>query len=147
MDLEAALAIGIGFSMGLGFGWAAVRKHLLLARARHWPSVRGRILVSEVYRDEARGAQHFRIRYQYRMGDLAEGSTPRLSGDWFWSDRAQAAFVARFLPGSEVEVFYDPSDPRRTCIDRTDRSGVGAMAVLALMGTVLATTLVLMGKP
>jgi len=143
MNGKGALAIVVGFGAGAWFGGSAVRKMLVFQRARHWPAVRGKIIESLVLRDPGRrNATHFRVSHEFVIGDRIRGDTPRLSGEWFWNNRPQAEFVARFAPGQEVDVFHDPRDPRRNCLDRDDRGGSHAEWVLALGGTVLAGLLV-----
>ena len=93
--------------------YGAPKKRALLKRTRRWLSTQGRILESTLYKDPGRNATHFRIRYEFSVGERIEGSTPRIAGDWFWNNKQQAAFVARFTPGQKVEVFYDPRDPKQ----------------------------------
>src|SRR6266550_2894848 len=107
MGLKAILAICVGYGAGFWFSGLALKKRALLDRARRWLSTRGRIIESTLYRDPNRKATHFRIRYEFFVGERLEGSTPRVAGDWFWSNEQQAAFVSRYQPGQEVEVFYD----------------------------------------
>jgi hypothetical protein len=146
MTAKAILAIVVGYGAGLWFSVLAWRKQAALERAKGWLTTRGRILEATLYQDPQRNATHFRIRYVFQVGNQIEGNTPRLSGDWFWNSKQQAAFVSRFTPGQEVEVFYDPRDPTRNCLDHTDRSGIWAMWVIALGGTILATLLVWLGR-
>ena len=120
----------------------AIKKRALLKRARRWLSTPGRILESTLYKEPGRNATHFRIRYEFSVGERIEGSTPRIAGDWFWNNKQQAAFVARFTPGQQVEVFYDPRDPKQNFLDRTDSSGISAMWLIAAGGTFLASMLV-----
>lgn len=147
MNPKALLALVVGYGAGVWFTWQALRRTLLFRRAAWWPSARGRILESVEVRDEARHATHYRVRYEFTVGTRLEGRTPRLCGDWFWNNKQQAAFVARYQPGQEVDVYYDPQDPRMNCLDRTDRSGLAAMWIIALGGTALATLLVALGAP
>jgi hypothetical protein len=142
MQLKAILAICVGYGAGLWFGILALRKQLLFNRAMGWLNTRGRILESLVYRDPRRNATHFRVRYEFFVDYRIEGSTPRIAGDWFWNQKQQAAFVARYVPGEEVEVFYDPRNPNWNCLDRTDRSGITCMWLIALGGILLASLLV-----
>ncbi len=142
MPLKTILAICIGYGAGIWFSVMALRKQAALNRARFWVGTRGRILESTLTRDPDSNRTHFRVRYEFEAGGRIEGSTPRLAGDWFWNDRRQAAFVSRYTPGQEVEVAYDPRDPRQNCLDRTDRSGVTCMWIIAAGGTVLASLLV-----
>ncbi len=142
MTPKAILAICVGYGAGVWFSALALRKRAAMERAKSWLSARGRILESTVYKDPNRDATHFRIRYEFHVGERIEGSTPRIAGDWFWNKKQQAAFVARYAPGQEVEVFYDPRDPKQNCLDRIDNSGISAMWMIALGGTLLASLLV-----
>ena len=50
------------------------------------------------------------------------------------------AFVARFPVDQSVEVFYDPENPGRNCLDREDRGGLLPLwvgAALAVICTAL----------
>ncbi len=101
--------------------------------AQSWKVAHGVILESVVYRDAARKAEHFRIRYEFTVGERIEGNTPRASGDFFYSDKIQREFVTRYRTGQAVVVYYHPGNPRKNCIDRTDGSGVVAKAGMFLI--------------
>lgn len=130
MLFKTVLAIALGLGFGSWFSWVALRRSRDMARAQQWRSTSGRILESTLQVVDRK--KHFRVRYEFTAIGRVEGETPRVSGDWFWSDRGLRAFVARFAPGQTVEVFFDPHDPRKSCIDRSDRSGITALWVLAL---------------
>src|SRR5829696_5578777 len=130
MQPKGILAIVVGYGAGIYFATSAWRKSSLLRAASRWPSVRGRIIESTLFKN-ALGKTHFRVRYEFVAGERIESDTPRLCGDWFWNNEAQAAFVARYAPGQEVEVYFSPRDSRQNCLDRTDRSGITAMWVIA----------------
>lgn len=139
---KAVIAMIAGFGAGAWYSYLATKKSFVFREAACWPSVRGRILESITYKDPSKGNKtHFRVRYEYVVGERLEGDTPRLCGDWFWNNKQQAAFVARYSPGKEVEVYYDGRDPKRSCLDRTDRSGITAMWVIAVGGFTLACLL------
>jgi hypothetical protein len=142
MTPKAILAVCVGYGAGVWFSTLALRKRALLDRAKTWLSARGHILESTLYKDPSRKSTHFRILYEFHAGEKIEGSTPRIAGDWFWNKKQQATFVSRYTPGQEVEVFYDPRDPKQNCLDRTDRSGIMVMWIIALGGTLLASLLV-----
>ncbi len=142
MPFKTIFAICAGYGAGIWFFVLALRKQAAFSRARFWVGARGRILEAALHRDGGGKGMHFRVRYEFQANGRIEGSTPRLAGDWFWNNRQQAAFVARYAPGQEVEVYYDPRDPRQNCLDRTDRSGIACMWILAAGGTVLASLLV-----
>lgn len=144
MTAKAILAILGGYGAGIWFSILAWRKQATQERAEGWIPTKGRILEATLYKDPQRNATHFRIRYVFQVGEPIEGNTPRLSGDWFWNNKQQTAFVARFIAGQEAEVFYDPRDPTKNCLDRMDRSGIWALWAIALGGTILATLIVLL---
>jgi hypothetical protein len=94
--------------------------------ARRWQSGRGVVSSSELgFRDED---NVLRIRYEYvveRFPDQTfQGTTPRACGGAFRSEEDRRALVARFPAGSPVDVFYDPRNPRRSCLDRSDMSAI-----------------------
>lgn len=141
MLLRSLLAIAFGFGSGLWLSWVALRRSREMARAQQWRSTSGRILESAIYVDRAKRQKHFRVRYEFTAVERMEGATPRASGSWFFSDRAQRAFVARWTPDQTVEVFFDPADPRKSCLDRSDRSGITVLWVMALGAIALAAVL------
>lgn len=147
LPLKTLLAIGFGFGGGLWCAASAFRKTRQLNEARFWLATPGRILEARILRDAGNRRNHFRIRYEFTADERREGDSPRLCGHWFWSDRQQLRFAARFQPGQIVDVYYDPRDPRRNCLDRDDRSGVGALWVLAGGGPLLASLVLWLALP
>lgn len=147
MNPKAIVAILFGYGAGIWFSVLAVKKRAALNRAQSWSSVRGRILESTQEKDASGKYTNFRIRYEFELGKRMEGQTPRITGDWFWNNKQQDAFVARYTPGQDVEVYYDPHDPAQNCLDRTDGSSIAVMWILAFGGTILASLLVWMMLP
>ncbi len=139
---KAILAILVSYGAGIWCAILALRKSRAIEEAKRWPSVRGKILESVIYKDPDRNATHFRVRYEFVVGERIEGNTPRLSGNWFWNNQQQKAFVDRYKSGQEVDVFYNPRDPRKNCLDRKDRSGIGVLWVISVGGVILASLLV-----
>ncbi|MFT3828491.1 MAG: DUF3592 domain-containing protein [Opitutaceae bacterium] len=139
LPLKTLFALSVGYGAGLWCTQNALRKTRLLREAQFWLGTSGRILESRIHRDPQRNLTHLQIRYEFEVGERIVGNTPRLCGHWFWTDKQQRAFAARFQPGQTVEVYYDPRDPRRSCLDRADRSGIGALWVIALGGPALAS--------
>jgi hypothetical protein len=123
----------VGYGGGLMFTTMAIQKAAAIKRAKNWLSTRGRVLESTVIEIPERRTSEMRVRYKFDHGETIEGSTPRLSGDVFASKSSQAAFVSRFVEGQDVEVFFNPMNPHENCLDRTDKSGIANMAVLALI--------------
>ena len=142
MTLKAILAILFGYGAGVWFTVEALRKRAAFNRAQSWPNTPGRILESALVKDSSGKYTDLRVRYEFHPGQRIEGATPRITGVWFWNNKEQAEFVARYTVGQEVEVYYDPGNPALNCLDRTDRSSIAVMWILALGGTVLASLLV-----
>lgn len=142
MTGKKIIAICAGFGAGIWFCFEALKQARALNRAAWWPSVQGRILESALVKAPDGRHTHFLVRYEFTIGERIESTTPRLCGDWFWNNKLQQAFIDRYQPGQTVEVFYEPNDPRQNCLDRNDRSGIVAMAIISISATTLATILV-----
>jgi hypothetical protein len=138
----AIVVICVGYGAGIWFTVSAIRRRVLFANARNWLSTRGRIIESTLYPTRFPKVTHFQVRYEFSVGERIEGSTPRVAGAWFLNDQQQAAFVSRYSPGQAVQIYYDPSDPTRNCLDRTDASGIRALWFLATPGALLASLIV-----
>ena len=124
--------------------------------ARHWPHTQGRIVLAEVretavrvrsststgrYRMATRYAP--RIVYEYEMAGLY------YQGERLWmgpavvsseSDEA-AREVARYPLGSEVPVYYNPSNPAEATLHPRIGWGVRMLWLAALIGLVTALTI------
>ena len=94
--------------VAVGIYWAtvALSRHRRYAQAQGWSRGLGEILASELYRSEKHdGYVHYRVTYKFSSGKDIVGDTPRICGDWFWGDRAQKEFVAKYQVGQPVTVF------------------------------------------
>jgi hypothetical protein len=149
----------LGYAAGPAV-WCAVtaaRKTIAFRKAVHWPSVPGRIITSQACRG-TKGGSYIHIRYEFlapheitsptsRLPGHAHcfsnitGSTPRLSGRSFWTFKQAQEFVDRYPVGQEVEVFYDPTNPKRNCIDREDRRGIRLLWIGAAIATLCTAVL------
>jgi hypothetical protein len=137
---EIIIICGVGLGTALGCAVAAVRKTNALRKALHWPSLPGTIIESRTIYGYKKC--DYSIQYVFVAGHEVTGSTPRLSGDWFWSEKQMEAFVARYQVGQGVEVFYDPTNPKRNCIDREDRRGIQLLWVGVAVATICTALLV-----
>lgn len=144
MDLKALIVGVAALSLGVYLLFDAGRRWLRFRKAQWWPGAPGSILEAIVYDDPRRkNMQHFRVIYEFAPDARTTilGETPRLCGDWFWSLKAQAKWVSQYSPGQLVEVFFDPEDPERNCLDRTDTSSFGGQLLVGnlmlLCGTML----------
>lgn len=89
--------------------WRGARGHVVESRVREVEIGRGRIGVSTAYLPE--------VRYTYEAGGRRwESRRPEISG-WLCASRDRAErLCARFPPGADVEVRFDPEDPGRACL-------------------------------
>jgi hypothetical protein len=143
--LGGVAAVGIAVAT---FG-DVVRRWLRFRAARGWTETTGRITESCLYRDPERNDMiNFRVNYQFETfsGEVIIGTTPRLCGNWFWSQRAQQEFVDRFTTGDEVNVYYDPAAPHRNCLDRRDGSSFWAQSCTAIIMATIGGLLVWMSE-
>jgi hypothetical protein len=88
------------------------------ARAQGWPSIRGRVIRSDLRADPHDAGSSVEVHYEYALGARSYVSS-RLGFAAFRDDApAKERLLARFPLGAEVEVFYDPSDPSRCVLLR-----------------------------
>ena len=135
MDTKAILFILLFYALGIYFALVAIRKDRLLRAAMQWASSPGQIVVSEVVKCSqlvmGTNQTDCRIVYEFIAGEKILGDTPRLGGNWFWTKGGVKRFVAQYVPGQQVTVYYDARDPRRNCLVRRDFSGIIALWVMA----------------
>ena len=93
----------------------AVRTHRSPAAA--WPEVRGTVLSATVQVSANGRARHETplVLYSYRVGGREFQGSRVYAGA---RTRQAADVVARYPAGSCVQVFYDPSDPTRSALER-----------------------------
>lgn len=105
-----------------------------ISASRFWPTVEARVVHSEVTRTYSKyhtASHHPRIAYQYRIDDATYVSSQL---DWgrFGTTEAEAQRVADSYPvGRVIQVYYDPSRPHRSVIERR---GWGIAIFLLLLG-------------
>lgn len=143
LDPEVLFALFGGYFVFLATGVGALWLSARLRRARHWPSTRGRVLESFEYKDH-QGRTHYTVKYEFTVSERIVSETPRACGDWFLTGAHQTAFVARFVPGHEVEVYYDPLDPRQNCLDHQDATGIKALSIFSAMAFASASVVLLL---
>ena len=112
--------------------WLYLRKK---AKATgQWPSTRGRVVASDIYRradtESATGGDDVRVAYDYAVGGATlHGNRISLSGSGSGTTKA---IFARYQPGTEVDVFYDPNKPASAVLER---KLPGNVLVLLIVGT------------
>ncbi len=113
--------------------WLFLRKK---AKATgQWPSTRGRVVASDVYRhpdtENGPGSEDVRVAYDYEVaGATLRGNRVSLSGSGSGTTKAK---LARYQPGTEVDVFYDPQKPASAVLER---KLPGNLVLFPIVGTV-----------
>lgn len=143
-----AVLTAIGLFVALHFGKPVLDR----AKASEaWPTVPGVVTHSEVASHTSDGKRMYRpdVRYDYEVdGRRYEGSTVWFGGDYSSSSSGGARkVVARYPPGREVAVSYDPEAPYESVLEpgavfsSYAVLGIGALfaviGVLVLLGGVL----------
>jgi hypothetical protein len=118
--------------LALFAGWYLLRKK---AKATsQWPSTRGRVVASDInrYRDtDGEYQEDVRVTYNYAVaGTTLRGNRISTSGSGSGTAKAK---LARYKPGTEVDVFYDPLNPVAAVLER---KLPGNVLVLPIVGTV-----------
>jgi hypothetical protein len=118
--------------LALFAGWYFLRKK---AKATgQWPSTRGRVVASDInrYRDtDGEYQEVVRVTYDYAVaGTTLRGNRISTSGSGSGTAKAK---LARYRPGTEVDVFYDPGNPAVAVLER---KLPGNVLVLPIVGTV-----------
>lgn len=142
--------------MGAG-GWSFVRQLADLGMAcasRRWPSTPGRIVRSEVVHagyamGETEQVQVPSIEYSYTVsGREWRGHTVCFEPRLYTTFRIRADEVQqRYGVGTEVAVFYDPTDPGRACLEPVDgRSALGWATAGALLTATIGAAAVLLTR-
>lgn len=113
-------------------GWYFLRKKA--QATNQWPSVRGRVIASDInrYRDtDGEYREDVRVAYNYVVGGATlRGNRIGMSGSGSGTSKAK---LARYRPGAEVDVFYDPANPAAAVLER---KLPGNVLVLPIVGTV-----------
>ncbi len=122
----------LGITMGVGTACFAAYRKRLMTEAQQWPSTRGRVTASELL--SGRGGTSIILYYEFAAPAMIIGRTPRMSGAQFRTEAEQRAFLDRFPKGSEVAVYFNPTNPKQNCLDRTDTSGFSVLRMLSILG-------------
>ena len=143
--LEGLLMILLGLA-GLWGAWYWIR---LRRRVHAWPTVRGRITERQTIQPTDRGrttVPAFRwspeVRYSFRVGGT-DYAGDKIWLPWSWTNTKPKAEAFLATVPDDVDVRYDPADPKTSCLYAPPVSNVywyGVPGVL-LLGTGLIWTL------
>ena len=104
-------------------------KKMNLDAARHagtWPTVIGKVTASRIVEGKSISSETRQeiftyrpeIEYTYSAGGKEFSSTRQAFGKILWYQPAEAEeFKSRFAPGTSVQVYHNPANPRDAVID------------------------------
>lgn len=144
-------------AVGVGLLVAGLRDVLRAARTRRWPTAPGTIVSAEELQHtremppESGGGTriHYeaRIHYEYSVGRVHIGSTVVRLGPTESSNEAQAqSTLARYLPGQQVQVSYNPQDPTDSVLEPGLHPLDFSRALVGLILLVLAFSMELIAR-
>lgn len=144
-------------AVGVGLLVAGLRDVLRAARTRRWPTAPGTIVSAEELQHtremppESGGGTriHYeaRIHYEYSVGRVHIGSTVVRLGPTESSNEAQAqSTLARYLPGQQVRVSYNPQDPTDSVLEPGLHPLDFSRALVGLILLVLAFSMELIAR-
>ena len=142
MDAAVVLALsGIMGLLGAVFLFLGMRSVNAARASRAWPSVRGKVTSSQLMRGGSRSrpfysahvAYTFDVNGQSYSGDKVSFGNPRSN-----SSGKQQAIVDRYREGQEVEVFYNPAQPREAVLERRTSSSNTLFLILGPFLLILA---------
>jgi Protein of unknown function (DUF3592) len=127
--LVSEIFLIVGVILG-GFLFWQVLKGL---KAKNWPTVSGKVADSKVtmhYDDEGDRMYGSFVSYLYNVDGLAYNGDKRSFGDYSSNNRQRAEkIVARYMPGTDVKVYYRPDDPEDSVLE----PGTNMVMVLFLL--------------
>ncbi len=122
-----------------------VHLHMKVAGTRNWPSAQGTVIGADIVQQRQAygelagqgftpGVFEAKIRYQFEVGGRTFVSDIIAPGGVVSTSNAARAedWTARFPPGDDVTVYYNPSNPEDCCLLR-EKHGTGLMLLVAAM--------------
>lgn len=131
---------------------AAVYQYMEVAKAARWPSAKGRIVTSTSMArtvrsgagaDDMQTRTFAKIEYQFSVaGREYRGSRVGIGEDT--GNHQVAETIAKYPPGKEVTVYYNPRRPRECVLERNTPPGLwrGFAVILLVLAGIIAVGVV-----
>lgn len=141
-QIGAAVCIAIT----LNLLWGLYRARSRAAAARNWPIVPGTVIASAVERPAPHEADDTdctpAVRFRYRVANRDfEGTRVRDGGPSATSLLLAEQVVAKYPPGSQVDVAYDPNDPSVAVLEPADKGHTVTLIVFAVLFAAISAVL------
>lgn len=115
---------------GIALAVVAFRSYRLYRRAKTWPITRGLVTYSRIVRG-TRGTAVLVVRYEYFLPQAFAGSRASFSPSWCLGLGRMRQYLAHYPEGAETDVYYDPSDPKVSCLNPGDITGIRNLTIFA----------------
>jgi hypothetical protein len=143
VDLVTIVFFGVGIALVIYSQRVVARAH----QSQYWPSTSGTVTRSEVVSARRYGQSGYeaRIEYTYEVDREYQSRVLCIGGTVAMTRKRARERCERYPAGSQVEVFYDPSNPATACLERTAEGakfmtlvgcGLLVVAVLSLLGVI-----------
>lgn len=147
--LQYAIA-GLALAAALAFVALHYRRQKAAQRAASWPSTVGIVTTSRTARRWGLGNGVWiaglwyvpEVAYRYDVdGKSYTGRKLSLSDTGYSKLHAARDVIDRYKPGGSVEVFYDPSRPKRSCLEPRNQER-RTLGIAALLVTIAGAALI-----
>lgn len=149
----AALISGIGY-----IGWVFFKQRLV-TKSQTWPSTNGTITSASLGKDSRMtGPSHTanrtfsaRIKYRYMVGSrVYSNDTICIGGELNSSFKGRAEErLDKYPEGATVPVYYDPSNPAKSCLERRGEIalfGYAIGAAITIFGLLILLDVIHFGR-
>jgi hypothetical protein len=112
------------------FYWGVI---FVQANSANWPSVQGKVTSAKVDSSSNSSTDstdyYVTVGYEYAVGEIKNASSFKTGSRSTHSDAE--ADLAKYAPGSEIAVFYDPKDPNSSTTSPGEIEFLGAVGLAA----------------
>jgi hypothetical protein len=131
----------------------SIRERNKVDESQGWPTTLGQVIQNSVAEsvatsDDGVTSYHPEITYSYKVhGQDYESSRIMIGAVPSGSQKSARDVTARFPPGASVTVYYNPSDPRESILERKSKSASASMVIGIIFIVIsIATFCVMVGS-
>ena len=139
--LPALALIVAGLVLGLSLLGVGIKKYIVSQESKSWPSVKG-VVVSSSMRVDQHDIEveqyHAHVSYEYVV-DAKEFYSRK---EYLLQKAEAKSYVEKYPEGSEIDVFYQPDNPKITMLEPGTQKGWTLMFVGLFFSLLSASMLV-----